>query len=40
LAGLLDKDEPEVIKHYQSLGFKHLESVSMDEWIALVMAHE
>lgn len=38
LAGLLDKDESEVIKHYQSLDFKHLESVSMDEWIALVMA--
>jgi ribosomal protein L11 methyltransferase len=40
LAGLLDKDESEVIKNYQSMGFNHLESVSMDEWIALVlMAH-
>jgi ribosomal protein L11 methyltransferase len=38
LAGLLDKDKSEVIKHYQLIGFKHLESVSMDEWIAMVMA--
>jgi ribosomal protein L11 methyltransferase len=40
LAGLLDKDKSEVIEHYQSLRFKHLESISMDEWVAEVfMAH-
>ncbi|UCH65351.1 MAG: 50S ribosomal protein L11 methyltransferase [Ignavibacterium sp.] len=38
LAGLLDKDELDVINHYQSIGFKHIESVSMEEWVVLVMA--
>jgi ribosomal protein L11 methyltransferase len=41
LAGLFGKDESEVVKYYQSVGFKHLESVVMDEWVALeMMAHE
>jgi ribosomal protein L11 methyltransferase len=38
LAGVLNKDESEIINHYHLLGFKLLESVSMDEWIAVVMA--
>jgi ribosomal protein L11 methyltransferase len=37
LAGLLDKDEDEVVKNYQSIGFTYIESISMDEWVAVLM---
>ena len=37
LSGLLLKDEPEIINHYQSLGFKLIEKKVMGEWIALVL---
>jgi len=37
LSGLLDNNETEVIKYYQSLGFKHLDTTVNDEWIALVL---
>jgi len=37
LSGLLDKDRSDVLKSYKSFGFKHIETVSMDEWIALAL---
>jgi len=37
LSGLLDKDESNVIKVYQSLGLNHVETIVGDEWIALVL---
>lgn len=37
LSGLLLKDETEIISHYQSIGFKLLEKIIMDEWLAIVL---
>jgi ribosomal protein L11 methyltransferase len=35
LSGLLDEDEEDIIKNYSSNGFRHLETIHMDEWIAI-----
>lgn len=37
LSGLLHIDEKEILKVYDSVGFKLLESVQMDEWIGLAL---
>lgn len=35
LSGLLQEDEEDIIKDYSSKGFRHLETIHMDEWIAI-----
>jgi len=40
LSGLMLKDETEIIKHYQSVGFKFIDKKIMDEWIAIVFKME
>ena len=40
LSGLLLKDETEIIRHYQSIGFKLLEKKVMNEWLAIVCEME
>ncbi len=35
LSGLLEGDEQDIVKMYSSKGFNHLETIQMDEWIAL-----
>ena len=35
LSGLLAQDENEILKEYSNRGFRHLETRTMDEWIAL-----
>lgn len=35
LSGLLTDDEQEIIEMYSANGFRHLESIKMDDWIAL-----
>ncbi|MBI9070988.1 MAG: 50S ribosomal protein L11 methyltransferase [Melioribacteraceae bacterium] len=40
LSGLLDVDETDIRKVYESAGFKIIEKTQMNEWIALVMKVE
>ena len=35
LSGLLEEDEKDILEKYTSEGFTHLETIQMDEWIAL-----
>ncbi len=35
LSGLLSDDEEEILKEYAAKGFSHLETIKMDDWIAL-----
>jgi ribosomal protein L11 methyltransferase len=37
ISGLLMKDEKDIKQHYTEIGFKVLETESMNEWIALVL---
>ncbi|MBU1680489.1 MAG: 50S ribosomal protein L11 methyltransferase, partial [Bacteroidetes bacterium] len=36
LSGLLVQDELDIKEAYSTAGFKHIETVKMDEWIGLV----
>lgn len=37
LSGLFYSDEPDIIEQYAKMSFTHLETVRMDEWIAVVL---
>lgn len=37
LSGLLTGDEPDIKNHYEKAGFKIIEVVNMDEWIAIAL---
>ncbi len=37
LSGLFYADEPDIIEQYAELSFTHIETVKMDEWIAIAM---
>ena len=36
LSGILEGDKDEMVEYYSALGFKFIDSMQMDEWIALV----
>jgi ribosomal protein L11 methylase PrmA len=37
LSGILREDENDIINHYKTFGFNHIETIYQDEWCAIVL---